>query len=102
MSALNLVRTIFILEPDVSYAEINERLAEKGYRPISIQRLRSARCDTKDVMSILYDNAETLGITFERGISDKLRYTSLMKKRDRGETYEQITERFHKSLGEAE
>lgn len=96
MSALTEVRTIFILEPEVSYSEINNRLVEMGYNPISSQRLRSARCDTKDVMDILLRNAESLGITFKPGVSDRLRYTSLMRKKasDR-ETYEDITRRFH-------
>ena len=96
MAALTEVRTIFILEPEVSYAEINKRLEGLGYRPISIQRLRNARCATKDVIDILLKNAESLGITFQPGVSDRLRYTSLMRKKaSERETYEDITRRFH-------
>lgn len=98
MSALSIVRTIFILEPEVSYEEINERLEKMGYNPVSSQRLRSARCDTKDVMTILFNNADKLGITFKQGVSDKLLYTSLMKGKRLEADYEKITQRFHESI----
>lgn len=101
MSALNEVRTIFILEPEASYEEVNDRLVKMGYNPMSSQRLRSARCDTKDTMGIIYDNAETLGVTFQPGVSDRLRRTTLMRGPTKGETYEQITKRFHEGVAAA-
>ena len=55
------------------------------------------RHHTKTMLGVLCDNAETLGITFKEGHSNRLLFTSLKKKKDfrMNESYEDIDARYH-------